>query len=110
MEMQNKYIKKAVAVKYKAHKQGANPGHGNQTDSIPQTAYFVRGGHAEKVIELALQNDVPIHKNLELLTQLSNIDFLDNIPDELHAAVAEILSFIYRVNGKQTEAQGAVDA
>ncbi len=108
--MQTKNITKTVAVQYNAFKQNANPGHGNHIDGVRQATYFARGGPAEKVIELAMQNDVPIHQNLELLTQLSNLDFLDNVPGELNAAVAEILSFIYRVNGNQTKVRGAVNA
>jgi len=102
MEIQNQNIMQAVDEIYRASdivsEQGANPGHGKRTNGTRKATYFARGGPAEKVIELAMQNDVPIHKNLELLTQLSNLEFIDNVPEELNAAVAEILSFIYRVN------------
>ncbi len=110
MEIQNQNIMQSVDEIYSASEHGANPGHGKSANDIRKAIYFARGGPAEKVIELAMQNDVPIHQNLELLTQLSNLEFLDNVPDELNAAVAEILSFIYRVNGNQTKARGAVNA
>ncbi len=88
-----KNIKSAVAVKY-----------GEGEPGFKATGY---GAMAEKIINMAMENDIPVHEDAELMRQLSNLQFIEKVPEELHAAVADILSFIYRVNGKHKEGSKA---
>lgn len=53
------------------------------------------GGHiAEKIIEEAMKNDIPIHQDEKLAKTLSKLEVGDAIPPELYEVVAEILVFV----------------
>jgi flagellar biosynthesis protein len=43
---------------------------------------------------------VPLHEDSNLAATLSALDIETEIPPELYRAVAEVLAFIYRLNGK----------
>ncbi len=85
--MKKKEIKKAVALKYDRIK-----------DSAPRVTAKGAGIIAEKIIELAEKEGVPINEDPDLVVALSQLDFQEEIPPELYKAVAEILAFAYRVN------------
>lgn len=55
----------------------------------------------EKIIQIALDNDIEIHRDADLLQVLKAVDINEEIPVEAFAAVAEIISYIYRQNGKE---------
>jgi flagellar biosynthesis protein len=75
---------KAAALKYS---------HGK--DSAPKLVAKGRGKVAEKIIEIAKANGVPIQEDKELVEFLSMLDLYQEIPSELYKAVAEILAFVY---------------
>jgi flagellar biosynthesis protein len=54
---------------------------------------------AEKIIALAQENGLYIHKDPDLVEALSQLDLNVEIPPELYVVVAEILSFVYTLNG-----------
>lgn len=81
--------RKSAALKY---------GHG--TDSAPRLVAKGRGKVADKIIELAKANGIPIQEDRELVEFLSFLDLYQEIPQELYKAVAEILAFIYSLNRK----------
>ena len=78
---------KAVALRY----DGA---------SAPRVTAKGEGLIAEKIIETAKANNIPLQKNDELTTLLSKVRLNDEIPRALYQAVAQILVFLYHVNGK----------
>ena len=80
---------KAVALKY--HRQ---------TDSAPRVLAKGRGEIAEKIIEVAKAHNVPLYEDKNLVQILEALDLETEIPPELYRAVAEVLAFIYRLNGK----------
>lgn len=82
-------IKKAVALKY-------NRGE----DTAPRVTAKGTGLIAEKILELAEKEGIPITEDPDLVTALAQLDFYDEIPPQLYHAVAEILAFAYRVNSK----------
>ena len=82
-------IKKAVALKYD-----------NEKDTAPRVTAKGTGLIAEKILELAEKEGIPIAEDPDLVTALAQLDFNDEIPSELYHAVAEILAFAYRVNNK----------
>ncbi len=49
---------------------------------------------AEKILSTARENNIPIEKNPELASLLSNLSVGDEIPEELYNAVAQILFYI----------------
>ena len=82
-------IKKAVALKYDGEK-----------DTAPRVTAKGTGLIAEKILELAEKEGIPITEDPDLVTALAQLDFYDEIPPELYRAVAEILAFAYRINNK----------
>jgi flagellar biosynthesis protein len=56
---------------------------------------------AQAIIELALQAQVPIYENAELSQWLSKLELGDEIPQSLYITIAEILAFVYKLEGKE---------
>jgi flagellar biosynthesis protein len=80
---------KAVALKYEVEK-----------DSAPRVVAKGRDFIAEKIIETAKAHNVPLYEDKNLVQVLEALDLDTEIPPELYRAVAEVLAFIYRLNGK----------
>lgn len=62
-----------------------------------------QGYTAEQIITLAIENDIPLHEDIQLASALSQIPLGEDIPIELYLAVAEILAFIYTLEDTQYE-------
>ncbi len=71
-----------------------------ERDAAPRVVAKGRAAIAEKIIALAREHNIPIHSDPGLVSMLSQLDIDQHIPVELYRAVAEILSFIYRVNNR----------
>ncbi len=56
---------------------------------------------AEFIKEIAKENDVPIIRNVPLAWSLIELEIDDEIPEKLYIAVAEILSFVYKLRAEQ---------
>jgi len=82
-------VKLAVALKHELGKPDA-----------PRVVASGRGSFAERIIEKAVEKDVPIHKDDDLASLLSNLSVPSFIPEELFEAVARVLAFVYRINDK----------
>ena len=82
--------KKAVAIKYTIRK-----------DSVPEVIAKGKGFIAEKIIEIAKENNIEIIENRELVETLININIGGEIPYEVYQVVAEILAFIYKVTHQE---------
>ena len=80
---------KAVALKYDRKK-----------DNAPRVIAKGRGEIAEKIIEVARAHNVPMYEDKNLIQILEALDLETEIPPELYRAVAEVLAFIYRLNGR----------
>jgi flagellar biosynthesis protein len=83
----NKKIKKASAISY-------TPGE----DSAPKVIASGKGVIAEKLIEKAKEAEIPIYEDEHLAETLSHISLGDEIPPQLYEVVAEVLSFISRLD------------
>jgi len=53
---------------------------------------------ADKIIEKAAENEVPIVYNKELADLLTNVEVGSNIPYELYDTVAEVIGYIMDVD------------
>ena len=84
-----KTTSKAAALKYR---------HGK--DSAPKLVAKGRGKVAERIIEIANANGIPVKEDTELVEFLSMLDLYQEIPPELYKAVAEILAFVYSLSRK----------
>ena len=59
-----------------------------------------RGKLAEKILQLAFENDIKVREDSALAEMLAQIELDSPIPSEAFMAVAEILSYVYRANGE----------
>ena len=59
-----------------------------------------RGFVADKIIALAKSNNIPIKEDPDLVQLLSQIEINHEIPASLYKVVAELLSFVYKLNSK----------
>lgn len=89
--MNEKNVKKAVALRY-------DP----PDDRAPRIIARGQGELALKIIELARNYNVPIHEDKTLVEALSLLDLGSEIPEELYQVVAEILSFVYRLENRSS--------
>ncbi len=72
-------------------------------DQAPHIAAKGKGFIAEQIIKLAKESGVEVREDADLVTLLSSLDIGDMIPLEAYAAVAEILSYLYRTNNRAKE-------
>lgn len=79
---EKKKIKQAVALEY------------HPKDDAPRVIASGRGALAEKIIEKAVESNVPVHRDDKLADTLSRLEIGDMIPPELYEVVAEILIFV----------------
>ena len=79
--------KLAVALKYEA-------------TSAPRVTAIGRGEIAQRIIESAEQNGVPLRDNPALAEALSRVPLDREIPESLYRAVAEVLTYILRTSGQ----------
>ncbi len=82
MDEKQKNLKQAIALEY------------DPNDNAPKVVASGRGYLAEKIIEKAKENDVPVHRDDKLADTLSRLDIGEMIPPELYEVVAEILVFV----------------
>ncbi|MBB6177613.1 flagellar biosynthesis protein [Anoxybacillus tengchongensis] len=68
-----------------------------QGDKAPTVVAHGRGYVAEKIIDLAKQNGVPIEQDAALVQHLLDLDLGDTIPPQLYAVIAEILILIEKM-------------
>lgn len=64
----------------------------------PKVIATGKGIIAEKIIEKAGQNEVPVYKDEKLAKSLSSLEIGDEIPPELYEVVAEILVFVDKMD------------
>lgn len=81
--------KTAVALKYEIGK-----------DIAPKILAKGKGAIAEKILEIAKRYNVPIYFDENLSEILSKLDLGDLIPVELYRVVAEVLAWVYHIQGK----------
>ena len=74
--------KKAAAIQYA-------PG-----DQAPTVIAKGKGVVADKILEKAFENQLPVYKDAQLVEELTKLDIGDYIPPELYTVVAEILVFV----------------
>ena len=71
-------------------------------DEAPQVVARARGSVAERILEIARSRGVPVHRDTDLAEVLVRLDLGDWVPPELYKAVAEVLAYLYRMNGMYT--------
>ncbi len=84
-------IKRAVALSYDA-----------EESSAPHVVATGSGEAAAAILAAALEHGVPVEEDEALLELLAGCDVGDEIPPELYEAVAELLTWLYRLEGRLT--------
>ena len=74
--------KQAIALEY------------DPADIAPRVIASGSGNLAEKIIDVARKEDIPVHEDAKLAATLSKLDVGEAIPPELYEIVAEILVFV----------------
>lgn len=90
--------KKATAIKYDGE------------DSAPIVVARGQGEMAERIVELAQEAGVHIRSDPVLTELLAKVPVGQEIPEELYQAVAEVLAYVYRLNGENREGTGSKQA
>jgi len=85
----NRARRRAVALRYN-----------QEQDAAPVVVAKGRALLAERIIELAAENGVTMYEDPDLVELLYTLDLDMQIPVELYQAVAEVLAFVYRLNGR----------
>lgn len=80
----------AVALTYKP----------DNADQAPVVSASGRGYLAERIIEMATDLDIPVRSDSDLVEILAATDVGEEIPVEAFIAVAEILRYVYALNGR----------
>ena len=80
---QNRLRQRAVALRYDPDK-----------DIAPMMLAKGAGVIAEKILENAIDSDIPIHQDAALVEDLTRMDIGEHIPPDLYDVVAKILVFI----------------
>ena len=83
MEEKSNHMKKtAIALKY------------DQNKEAPTIIATGQGLLADKIIETAQEENIPVYQDEQLANTLSSLEIGDMIPPELYEVVAEILVFV----------------
>ncbi|MEC9291478.1 MAG: EscU/YscU/HrcU family type III secretion system export apparatus switch protein [Pseudomonadota bacterium] len=83
----------AVALEYEKEGEGA-----------PVVVAKGKGLIAERILEIAEEHDIHIHRDADLMTVLETVELNHEIPLEVYAVVAEIFAYIYRINNEKKNA------
>lgn len=68
----------------------------------PQVVALGRGHIADEILRVAKEHGIPLHEDPGLVEALATLDVSDYIPRELYAVIAEILSYVFRVDSATT--------
>ena len=74
-------------------------------EEAPKVIATGKGYVAEKILEKARENNIPIHKDEKVADALADLELGEYIPRELYEVVAEILVFV----GNMDKIKGTID-
>lgn len=77
--------KKAIALSYE------------QSMDAPHVVAKGSGIVAERMLEVALANGVPVHEDPALLSLLSALNIEEQIPEDVYQVIAELFVFLYQM-------------
>lgn len=83
--------KKAVALRY------------DTNDVAPIIVATGMGHMAEKIVEIAVENEVPVYEDNSLATILTQLELGAEIPQELYKAIVEIYVFFLKYSPGNTK-------
>ena len=75
----------------------------SKSEFAPKVVAGGRGKVAEQILQIAFDRGIKVREDADLAEMLSAIDIDSEIPVEAFAAVAEILTYVYRANGNMSD-------
>lgn len=81
----------AVAIKY------------DKRSAAPRVVAKGYGTLAETIIQTAKNHGLYVHESPELINVLMKLDLDQQIPPELYVAIAELLAWLYQLEGKSAD-------
>ncbi len=69
-------------------------------DPAPRVVAKGYGLIAQRIVELAEENDIVIDTNAELAEALAHVELNDIIPVELYKAVAEVIGYVLKTRAR----------
>lgn len=86
----------AVALRYSKDKEDA-----------PRVVAKGRGFVAQQMLSVARRHAVPVYQNQAVTNLLMAVELDREIPPELYQAVANVLAYVYRMDGRAAEKAGS---
>lgn len=71
----------------------------DKSDSAPRVVAKGYGTLAETIIRTAKEHDLYVHESPELVGLLMQVDLDTHIPPQLYLAIAELLAWLYALEG-----------
>jgi flagellar biosynthesis protein len=65
----------------------------------PEVVALGRGINAETILRVAKEHNIPIYEDPGLVEALARLNVSEYIPRELYSVVAEVLAYVYRIDG-----------
>lgn len=62
---------------------------------------------SNNILKRAIEKELPLHKDKELLEDLAKLDIMKGSPEEYYSAVSEIISYINKIDRSQQEGGNA---
>lgn len=91
-EFNNILNQKAVALKYDEQKMGS-----------PTVVASGMGYMAEKMVELANENGIPVYEDNSLATMLTQLELGSEVPEELYQAIIDIYVYFLEFAEQEKE-------
>ena len=85
----------------KTHTQAVALKYDNTNDAAPKVVAKGQSLVAERILEIAEEYGIPVHKDADLVEVLNAVELDQEIPLEVYSVVAEIFAYIYRMNQKK---------
>ncbi|HPE67956.1 MAG TPA: EscU/YscU/HrcU family type III secretion system export apparatus switch protein [Thermotogota bacterium] len=81
-------VEQAAALRYDPEEQ-----------AIPRVIAQGKGELARRIVELAVEYDIPIYRDRALVEKLLELDYYSEIPPDLFKAVAQVIVYVYQLGG-----------
>jgi flagellar biosynthesis protein len=98
------YSRRVVTGRLAYHADGRTQavalGYDPEKDVAPRVLATGKGVVAEQILAIAREQGILIREDPILAAALANVEIDTVIPPELYALVAEVLAYVYRVQGR----------
>lgn len=86
-----------------AQRRAVALGYDAERDAAPRVTATGSGHVAERILEAARANGVPVREDPDLAGALAQLDLMQSVPPELYAVIAEVFAWAYKANTRYAE-------